>query len=73
MAQERWRVHEAFSAEANRIGKDFARDVKKKYNLQQLDISHQFLTQLIAGKLSGKQIKFRIRKTGLNTGYAEMI
>ena len=73
MGTDRWRVHDAFSVEANRIGSSFAREVKKKYNLQKLDMSHQFLTQLVAGKLSGRQIKFRIRKTGLNTGYAEMI
>lgn len=67
------RVDESLISLFGQIGKSFADKIKKEYNLDSLFVPDTLASQLIAGKLSGKKtFKFKVRKTGLNTGILEL-
>lgn len=51
------------------IGKEYAEDVKKKYNLTHLFVPDTLASQILAGRYKGKKcFEFKIEKTGINRG-----
>lgn len=56
------------------IRKDVAKDMKKKYNLNEVIIPSTLASQIAAAKLRGdKRIKFKIEKCGLNKGILKLL
>jgi len=63
------RVDESLIDAFGRIGKSFAENIKREYNLRELFVSDILASQLIAGKVTGKKsFEFRVEKTGMNKG-----
>lgn len=57
-----------------KISREFAEEIKKKYNIDSLFVSDILASQLIAGKVNGQTyFKFKIKKTSLNRGILEII
>ena len=55
------------------IGKSFADDIKRKYNLTELFVPNTLVSQILAGKYKGQRIfNFKVRKTGMNKGVLEI-
>ena len=55
------------------IQKEMALAIKKKYNLETITISGTIASETLASRyLEQKNIKFKIRKTGLNMGIMEL-
>jgi len=58
----------------NVVGKAFADDVKKKYDIKELFVPNTLATELIAGKiLSHNKWNFRVHKTSRDSGILELV
>lgn len=69
VSNERIRVHPSLIEVFDKVGREFAEDIKKKYNLDQLDVTHATLSQLVANKVNkNKKVKFKVIKTGPKSG-----
>jgi len=67
------RVDESLIDVFGRIGKDFAKKIKKEYDLDELFVPYSLTSQIMAAKYKGvKVINFKIKKTGLKKGTLEL-
>jgi len=67
-------VDESLPQILERIRKEIAEDMKKKYNLREVTISGTVASQVLAAKLRGQNaLNFHIRKVGLNSGVIELL
>ena len=56
------------------IQKEMALKVKKEFNLDEITINGTVASDCLAGRyLEDKEMKFRINKTGLNSGIIELL
>ena len=68
------RVDESLRETLERIRKDVAIDMKKRYNLNEIIIDGTLASQICAAKYRGATcLNFKIRKTGLNRGVLELL
>ena len=68
------RVDETLIDILEKIRKDVADDMKKKYNLDEITIHGTLSSQILAAKMKGKKIlNFKINKVGLSRGVLELI
>jgi hypothetical protein len=67
-------VDESLAQTLERIRKEVAIDLKKRYNLQELTVHGTLASQIAAAKMSGKSfLNFQIDKTGLNKGILRLL
>lgn len=67
------KVHESLIDVFGNIGKSFAVQIKKDYNLDELFVPNTLVSQILAGKYKGqKMFNFKVRKTGPKTGVLEL-
>lgn len=56
------------------IRKEVAKDMKKKYKLQEVIIPSTMVSQIATARLKGvKSVNFKIEKRGLNTGVLKLL
>lgn len=56
------------------VGKEFADDIKKRYNLKELFIPNTLALELIAGKImTNKKFPVRIHKTSRDSAILELL
>ncbi len=71
---ERVQIHKNLTKVLEDIRKKAAVDMKKKYNLTEINIPRTLASQILAAKMSGKKnISFKIRKAGMNKGFLELL
>lgn len=57
-----------------RIRKEVALDLKKRYKLSEVTINGNMASKVLAARISGRNsLNFNIRKTGLNSGVIELL
>lgn len=67
-------VDESLQQCLERVRKEVAFDMKKRYNLNQVTIPATLTSQIIASKISGQTfLNFKIRKTSLTSGVLELM
>ena len=63
------RVDETLKDILERVRREVAEELKKKYKLQSVTIHGTLASQIVAAKMTGNtNLKFEIDKTGLNSG-----
>ena len=68
------KVDESLKNILERIRREVAEDMKKKYKLKEITIHGTLASQILTAKLSGKSIlNFEIDKVGLNKGILRLI
>lgn len=68
------RADESLKETLERIRKEVAEDMKRKYNLDELTIHGTLASQILAAKMNGRtSLNFRIRKIGLTKGVLELL
>ena len=68
------KVDESLKETLARIQKEVAGDLKKRYNLSEITIHGTLASQILAAKMSGKNVlNFEIDKMGLNKGILRLI
>jgi len=68
------RIDESLANTLERIQKDVADDMKKRYGLSEVTIHGTLASQIVAAKLSGRKfLSFKIDKVGLNRGILKLI
>lgn len=74
MGSIKLRVDESLQEVLERIRKDVASDMKKKYGIQEITVFGTLASKVLAAKVSGKQyLNFRINKVGANRGVLEIL
>jgi len=67
-------VDESLQGCLERVRKEVAIDMKKRYNLNQITIPATLTSQILAAKIRGQNfLSFKIRKSGLNSGVLELL
>ena len=67
-------VDESLQEVLERVRKEVASDMKRRYNLDEVTIYGHLASQILAAKMRGdKFLSFKIRKVGLNEGILELI
>lgn len=68
------RTDESLVNVLERIRKEVAVDLKKRYNLNEISISGNMASRVLAAKMSGRNaLNFNIRKVGANRGVLELL
>ena len=68
------RVDESLAEILEKVRKDVAEDIKRKYNLEEVTMYGTLSSQILAAKLSGKKVlNFEIDKVSLNKGVLRLI
>lgn len=69
----RIRVSESLCGSLEKIRREVAEDMKKRYNLDEITIHGTVASEILAAKENGqKNFPFKIRKTGLKRGILEL-
>jgi hypothetical protein len=55
------------------IRRGVAEQLKKQYNLQEIIVPFTLSSEILAAEKLGKCPKFKVKKTGMNTGILELI
>jgi len=68
------RVDESLQEVLERIRKEVALDMKRKYGLNEITLHGTLASQILAAKIRRQKfLNFRIRRIGLNKGILELI
>lgn len=68
------RTDESLADILEKIRREVAEDMKKRYGLNSVTIHGTMASQIAAARLNGKStFNFRINKTGLNQGILELL
>lgn len=68
------RTDESLVNVLERIQREVALDLKRKYNLSEVTISGNMASRVLAAKMNGvKSLNFNIRKIGLSRGILELV
>jgi hypothetical protein len=68
------RVDESLTQVLERVRRDMAIDIKKRYNLTELVIPDHLASRVLAARLNGdNNFKFKIRKNGMTKGVLELL
>lgn len=68
------KVDESLQECLERIRKEVALDMKKRYNLDEITITGTLASKILACKMNGiKSLNFSIRKIGLNKGILDLL
>jgi len=74
MGSIRIRADESLVNVLERIQREVALDLKRMYNLNEVTLSGNMASKILAAKMNGRTaLDFRIRKNGLNKGVLELI
>lgn len=52
--------------------KELKKEIKQKYNLDEVDLYGTFASAVLAAKLKGRKVYFKIKKSGKNKGIIEL-
>ena len=68
------RADESLAEVLEKVRKEVADDMKKRYNLNEVTVHGTLASQILAAKMQGKKIlNFNIRKVSLNRGILELL
>lgn len=71
---ERIQIHHSLTEALEKLRKEVAFDLKKKYNLNEIVVPRTLSSQILAAKMKGnKTVFFKIRKKGQNKGFLELL
>lgn len=67
-------VDESLQEVLERVRREVANDMRKRYNLDEITIEGTLVSQILSAKLRGQNsLSFKIRKNGLNKGVLELL
>jgi len=70
----RIKVDETLKQVLERVQREVAEDMKRKYGIKEVTIYGTLASQILAAKMSGKkELHFQIEKVGLNKGILRLL
>lgn len=74
MTTDRILIHRSLTQNLEKLRKEVAIGLKKKYKVDEIVVPRTLSSQILAAKMNGnKFVNFRIRKSSKNKGFLELL